>query len=272
MKRSRRYSLILSAVVLLSALAGCGPKESSKPNPADSATPSVDLYVLAAASLSDAMKELTSKYEASHPGQKLVISYGGSGTLQQQIEQGAPADLFISAAAKQMNNLSDKKLIDTAHRTDLLRNQLVLIIPKNSQTHWNSFADLKNPSVTKLAIGQPESVPAGTYAKQSLTNLGLWATVKPKLVFTKDVRQTLAYVETGNVDAGIVYKTDATSSDKVTIAATAEENTHSPIVYPMGVTAHSKHPKEAAELYSWLLGPDAASVFTKYGFDAAGKP
>jgi molybdate transport system substrate-binding protein len=270
MKRFSRLTSMFVMLALLFSVVGCSSSDNQQASPQNSSAP-VELYVLAAASLTDVMKELTPMYESSHPGQKLVISYGSSGTLQQQIEQGAPADLFMSAAAKQMKELVQKGLIDPQNTTELLTNRLVLIIPKDSKAQVKAFEDLKNPEIEKIAIGQPESVPAGSYAKQSLTNLGLWETLQPKFIFTKDVRQVLTYVETGNVDAGIVYKTDAASSDKVKIVATADEKTHSPIVYPIGMTNHSKHTKEAQTLYNWLQESEAASIFTKYGFETAVK-
>lgn len=267
MNRIQRLASITATLVLLGSIVGCNSQQKAS----DKQTPTVELYILAAASLGDAMKELAPKYESSHPGQKLVISYGSSGALQQQIEQGAPADIFISAAAKQMDDLSKKDLIDSRNKTDLLTNKLVLVTPKDSKVEVKAFEDLKNQSINKIAIGEPESVPAGTYAKQSLTKIGIWETLQPKFVFAKDVRQVLTYVETGNVDAGIVYKTDAASSGKVKIAATADEKTHSPIVYPIGITKNSKHAKEAQALYSWLRESEATAIFTKYGFETEAK-
>ncbi|BCJ86251.1 molybdate ABC transporter substrate-binding protein [Effusibacillus dendaii] len=269
MNRIGRFASITATLVLLGSIVGCISQQgaSDNQNSGKKQAPTVELYVLAAASLGDVMKELAPKYESSHPGQKLVISYGSSGTLQRQIEQGAPADIFISAGAKQMDELIQKNLIDPQNETDLLANKLVLIVSKESKSEIRTFADLKNQSVKKIAIGEPESVPAGTYAKQTLTQIGIWESLQAKFVYAKDVRQVLAYVETGNVDAGIVYKTDAASSDKVKIAATADEKTHSPILYPIGITKNSKHVKEAQTLYNWLRESEATALFTKYGFE-----
>ncbi len=286
-RRNPLMSLFLAFALCL-ALVGCSsnnaatpqtnqqaaePAKQSANQPAEpenkTPTANVELYVLAAASLADAMKELTPQYESSHPGQKLVISYGSSGTLQKQIEQGAPADVFISAAAKQMDSLVEKKLIET--HADLVTNKLVLITPKDSKANISGFVNLTDDAIKKIAIGQPESVPAGMYAKETLTNLGIWEKVQSSLVFAKDVRQVLSYVETGNVDAGIVYQTDAATSDKVTVAATAEESSHAPIVYPIGVIKDSKHLQEARELYDWLNKPEVIDVLVKYGFEPAAK-
>lgn len=268
---ARFAPVLLILALIFGSLAGCSSSGSGQGMQPGAATPA-ELYVLAAASLADAMKELAPMYEASHPGQKLVTSFGSSGTLQQQIEQGAPADLFLSAAAKQMEALVEKGFIDEKNTVNLLQNQLVLVVPLDAGTPPKNFADLKNPAVNNVAIGNPQSVPAGAYAKETLTNLGIWDMLKSKFVFAKDVRQVLSYVETGNADAGIVYKTDAMSSGKVAIAATADEKSHSPIVYPLGIVKHSKHPEEAKTLYDWLQGPEATAVFDKYGFEPAGKP
>jgi molybdate transport system substrate-binding protein len=176
MKRFSRFTSIFVMLALLLSAVGCSSSNNQQAAPqqapAQQASSPVELYVLAAASLTDVMKELTPLYESTHPGQKLVISYGSSGTLQQQIEQGAPVDLFMSAATKQMKELVEKGLIDAKNTANLVTNRLVLIIPKDSQAQVNAFEDLQKPAIEKIAIGQPESVPAGTYAKQSLTNLG----------------------------------------------------------------------------------------------------
>ncbi|GAB7388352.1 molybdate ABC transporter substrate-binding protein [Bacillaceae bacterium] len=269
MQRCRRLTSMIVWLGLLFSAVGCGTANEDQPTATQNAAAPVDLYVLAAASLTDAMKELAAMYESSHPGQKLVISYGSSGTLQKQIEQGVPADLFVSAAAKNMKELVEKGLIDPRLTADLLTNRLVLISPKDGKSQVNSFEDLKQPDIKRIAIGKPEAVPAGTYAKEALTNLGIWDAVQPKLVYAKDVRQVLSYVESGNVDAGIVYKTDAILSSKVTLAATADSKSHSPIVYPIGVMKNSQHPEAAQSLYNWLRGPAGAAVFAKYGFDLA---
>lgn len=271
--KQKRHFITGLVILLMIALTACG--SPSAPGHDDTAMKeqqkNVELYILAAASLSDALKELTPLYESSHPGVKLVTTFGSSGALQKQIEQGAPADLFISAASKQMNALVDQKLVDERLQSNLLSNELVLIVLKNSASPIRQMKDLQGNSVKKVAIGHPDTVPAGTYAEQALTHLGVWESIQEKTVFAKDVRQVLAYVETGNVDAGIVYKTDALSSDKVQIAAAANPDSHKPIVYPIGVIKSSKHAKEAADLYNWLRGAEASHIFETYGFLPAEK-
>ena len=148
---------------------------------------------------------------------------------------------------------------------DLLGNSLVLVVPKEEQS-INGFEDLAKAEIDKISIGTPETVPAGKYGKESLEKMDLWKDVESKVVYAKDVRQVLSYVGTGNVAAGIVYSTDALVSDKVNIVATADPETHTPIVYPLGIIKDSKNYEEAKEFYSFLQSDDALKVFHEYGF------
>jgi molybdate transport system substrate-binding protein len=221
-----------------------------------------------AASLQDAMQRLGPAYEQAHPGTKVSFNFGGSGTLEQQIEQGAPADVFLSAASKQMNELAGKGLILNDTRRDLLRNQVVLIAgPGDPGLH--SFAGLAQRAVKLVALGDPGSVPAGQYGQQVLESLGLWQAVQGKLVLAKDVRQVLTYVETGNADAGIVYATDARLSAKVRVVATAPESSHTPVVYPVAVIKSSRNIAAARAFVQFLEGGRAREVFVSLGFTAA---
>ena len=260
------YSLsvgLLSAALLL---AGCGGGSAPAKPAAVPAPPPVELTISAAASLKDALKDVQAAYLQKAPQVKLVFNLGASGSLQKQIEQGAPADIFISAAPKQMNELETKNLILKPTRRNLVENKLVLIVPQNSQLKIAKFEELANSDVKKLGIGEPKVVPAGQYAQQALNKLGVWNTIADKMVFAKDVRTVLAYVETGNVDAGIVYKTDATSSSKVKIAATAPEGSHQPVLYPAAILAGSKNAKAAEEWLAFLVSPDGKAIFEKHGF------
>ena len=172
-----------------------------------------------------AMNELRSAYMAKNPLVKVTANYGSSGSLQQQIEQGAPADLFFSAGLKQMKALQDKQLMDNDTVKPILENKLVLIIPKNGAA-VTMMDDLTKDSFGKIAVGDPKSVPAGQYAQETLKNLGLDGKVKAKLVFAKDVREVLSWVETGNAQVGFVYETDALISKNVTISFTTPEGSH----------------------------------------------
>ena len=223
------------------------------------------LTVSVAASLQNAMIELAPAFEHSQPGIKLAFNFGGSGTLEQQIEHGAPADVFFAAAPKPMDALASKGLILADTRRDLLRNQVVLIAPKNGPGPA-SFRELTGKQVKLIALGDPSSVPAGDYGRQTLQALNLWAALQSKLVLAKDVRQVLTYVETGSADAGIVYATDARESSRVRIEDTAPEETHTPVVYPIAVVKDSHNVRAARALVAFLAGRDAASVFARHGF------
>lgn len=260
---TRAFRFVFSMLLLLVLSTGCSNTNSEqKTNAKEEKT--VELTISAAASLQDALQDVQKQYEKSNPNIKLSFNFGGSGALQQQIEQGAPADLFFSAAEDNFQTLVDKGLIDQKAVKNLLSNELVLVVPKDSSTQ--DVQALKNEQVKKIAIGTPESVPAGKYAKSALTYLNLWDDIKNKMIYTKDVRQVLTYVETGNVEAGIVYKTDALISDKVKIASTIQSESHEPIRYPVGVIKNTKNKKEAAAFYHYLQSKEAKSIFQTYGF------
>ena len=225
------------------------------------------LTVSAAISLTNALQAIKPIYQQQHPQVSITYNFAGSGVLQRQIEQGAPVDLFISAAAKQVDALQQKNLLLPETRRNLLTNRLVLITPRN--INLSSFKQLTNPEVQHLAVGEPKSVPAGQYAQELLTNLQILAAIKPKLVYGNNVRQVLTYVENGNVEAGIVYASDAQESKTVQVAATAPENLHSPIVYPVAVLKDSKSTAAAQNFVQFLSSNQAQAVFKKYGFGIA---
>jgi molybdate transport system substrate-binding protein len=225
------------------------------------------LTISAAASLKDALAETETAYEQSHATVIFSNNFGSSGTLAAQIDQGAPADVFFSAAAKPMDDLQNKGLIVAGTRRNLLRNTLALIAPLDSKLR--DFQGLASSSVRMIALGDPASVPAGQYGRQTLVALHLWDQLNRKFVLAKDVRQVLIYVETGNADAGLVYATDAQSSGKVRIVAAAPELMHDPIVYPAAVVKGS-HSQEAARKFVEYLGsPAAQAIFVKRGFTIA---
>jgi molybdate transport system substrate-binding protein len=225
-----------------------------------------ELTVSAAISLKDSLDAVKGLYTTANPNISILTNYGASGTLEIQIEQGAPVDVFLSAAPKQMDALDAKGLLLESTRKELLRNEIVLIVPTDSSLQISSFQDLTHANVGKVALGEPTVVPAGQYAKEVLTNLGIYDAVSSKAVLAKDVRQVLTYVETGNVDAGIVYATDALSSSKVRVVAQAPENSHSPVIYPVAAIKSSKNPAAARAFTNFLSGPQARAVFQKYGF------
>lgn len=225
------------------------------------------LTVSAAASLTDAMQEIETSYRHDHPGVEVRNNFGSSGTLAQQIEDGAPVDVFVSAASKPVDGLQAHGLIVAGTRRNVLRNTLVLIAPLGSKL--DSFQQLADPSVRTIAVGDPASVPAGQYGQQVLTSLHLGDKVKSRLVLAKDVRQVLAYVATGNADAGIVYATDALTSSKVRIVATAPESTHDPIVYPVAAVSSGHQEDAAREFVEYLNSAPAKAIFEKRGFTIA---
>jgi len=258
-----RMLLIAGMVMISLVMAGCGGTKPEQPKPA---AQSVELNISAAVSLKDALMEIQAKYQAKAPNVKLVYNLGASGSLQRQIEQGAPADIFISAAPKQMNDLEAKNLVDKGTRKNLVENKLVLIVPKDSGLGITKFEDLATTAVQKIAVGETATVPAGQYTQQALQKLGLWETLKDKAVFAKDVRTVLSYVETANTEAGFVYKTDAVASSKVKVAASAPDGSHQPIVYPAAILAGTKNHKAAEEFLAYLHSEESKAVFEKYGF------
>lgn len=230
--------------------------------------PEVELTVLAAASLTDALTEIGAKYQQAHPGVKLTFSFAGSGTLQTQIEQGAPGDVFVSAAPKQMDALAAGNLILSDTRVDLLENKVVLIVPKGKDAPA-SFETIGDAAV--IAVGEPGSVPVGQYSMEIFETLGIKNALtgeSGKLVYAKDVREVLTYVSTGNVDAGIVYATDALTDENVVVTAKAPEGSHTPVIYPAAVIASTKQEQAAREFLLYLTGEEAKGIFEAYGFTA----
>ncbi len=223
-----------------------------------------NLLVSAAASLKEALEEVKPLYQQTEPNKNITYNFGASGALQQQIENGASVDIFISASKKQMDALDSENLLVKETRRNLLTNRLVLIVPKSS-SGISDFRQLTGSNIKKIAIGEPRSVPAGQYAEEVFTKLGILEQVKPKFVLSNNVRQVLAAVASGNADAGVVYITDAKTSQQVKIAATAE-NLHSPIVYPVAILKNSKNISAAKEYLQLLSSNQAKAIFEKYGF------
>ena len=251
------FSLLLATLIILTIRANINtPLVAQKNN---------KLLVSAAASLRESLQEIQLLYPPNKQNINLTYNFGASGALQQQIENGAPADIFVSAAQKQMDALESKNLILNDTRRNLLTNRLVLIVPKNSSS-ITDFTQLTDSNVKKIAIGEPKSVPVGQYAEEVFTKLGILEQVRPKLVLGNNVRQVLAAVESGNVDAGVVYTTDAKTSNQVKVVATAAENLHSKIVYPVAVLKTSKNASAAREYVEFLSNNQAKNVFDKYGF------
>ncbi|MEH7418942.1 molybdate ABC transporter substrate-binding protein [Neobacillus drentensis] len=262
------YFLFSLMMLLLLVISGCSTNDQSKTTEGQKKQAAkqekVELTVSAAASLQDALTDIKAEFQKEHPNVIVNFNFGASGALQQQISQGAPVDLFFSAAEDKFQKLVQDGLIEKKNGTDLVANDLVLVVPKDSKKGINTFEDLTKAD--KVALGTPETVPAGQYGKETLNKLNVWKGIEGKVVYGKDVRQVLTYIETNNVDAGIVYKTDALISQKVKIVATAKDNTHQPIIYPVGVIKNSSHLNEAQLFYDYLQNDKSMKTLEKYGF------
>ena len=224
----------------------------------------IELNISAAASLKEAMADLEAAYTSKNPEVSFVINYGSSGSLQQQIEQGAPCDLFISAGEKQMTALEEEGLLLDGTNKDLVKNSLVLITSNDSEI--SSIDSLNSDAVSKIALGEPASVPAGKYADETLTSLAIKDSLNNKLVFAKDVKEVLAWTASGNADAGFVYLSDALSSDGVKIVETISEEYHSPITYPVAIVKDSDDIDAAKAFEDFLFTDEAQEIFEKYGY------
>lgn len=229
----------------------------------------VTLLVAAAASLEYSFRdELIPLFEEKNPGIRVEGTYDSSGKLQTQIEEGLEADLFVSAATKQMKALEEGGWIDPETVVELLENQVVLIAPAQGETQVTGFEDIDKAQ--SIAAGDPASVPAGEYAQQVLTHLGVWDKVQPKLSLGTNVTEVLAAVAENSAEVGIVYATDAATTDKVRVIATApKESLEKRIIYPAGVVKASAHPEEAGKFLEFLASPEAIAIFEKYGFKQA---
>jgi len=223
--------------------------------------------IFAAASLTNVITELGAQYEKEQ-SVKVVNSFAASSALAKQIENGAPADIFMSADSKWMNYLQDKNLIDVSSRVNLLGNRLVLIAPKGRsfKVDFKKTFDFAKAFDGKLCTGDIDAVPVGIYAKQSFNNLGWWDSIKTRIVGTQDVRAALAFVERGECAAGIVYETDAKVSDKVDIVGVFPDETHDPVVYPLAIVSKASDNPLAKSFATYLASPKAAETFSRYGF------
>ncbi|MCH8295058.1 molybdate ABC transporter substrate-binding protein [Candidatus Poribacteria bacterium] len=226
-----------------------------------------ELIVFGAMSLTDALTEISQRFEVQEgKGIKVYCNFAGSSILQRQIEKGAPADVFISASPKQIDALQGKGLIHSDTRQNVLTNRLVLVTHTDVSLSFANLQTLVEDSIKRIAIGEPNSVPAGVYGKEALINLGIWKAVQRKLVTGLNVRATLAYVESGNADVGIVYQTDATISKKVKVLYQFPDFSHTPIVYPAVVIKGSAHESLARAFVEYLKTSEATELFKKYGF------
>lgn len=224
-----------------------------------------EILVSAAASLTDVMKEIGSSYQSKSKN-TVKFNFGPSSGLARQIDEGAPADMFFSANLAQMDNLDKKGRLEPGTRKNLVSNQLVMIVPFDSKLDLSSPKDLLRAEVKKIVLAEPSSVPAGVYSKKYLVDEGLWDKISSKVVPVKDVRATLASVESGNVEAGFVYKTDAVISKKVKIVYEVALDKGPKITYPVAIVKESKRKEAARDFMHYIQTPGSKEVFKKYGF------
>ncbi|MGF6596000.1 molybdate transport system substrate-binding protein [Paraburkholderia sp. GAS448] len=228
-----------------------------------------ELIVSAAASLTNAFKSVSDAFEAQHPGTKVLLNFGASDVLMQQIVKGAPADVFASADQKAMDKAAAEKVIVPSTRQDFAANSLVLIVPADSRLAPASLRDLTDAGVKRVAFGDPASVPVGRYTEGALRAAGVWDAVSAKSVLAANVRQSLDYVSRGEVDAGFVFGTDAAiMPDRVKVALTVP--TQTPVTYPIALVEGSRHAADAQAFIAFVVSPAGQAVLAKYGFKPAG--
>ncbi len=278
-----RKAVIFAGVVMLGMMAGCSGQKaettaavSETSQTAEETEASVqeegegtEILVAAAASLKNAYEEeLIPMFEEQNPGVTVVGTYDSSGKLQTQIEGGLEADVFMSAAVKQMNSLDEEGLIDSQTIVNLLENKIVLIVPESGGEGMEAFEDIEKAEA--IALGDPASVPAGQYAQEALTSLGIWDKIQDKVSFGSNVTEVLNQVAAASADAGIVYATDAASmSDQVKVIAEAPEGSlKEAVIYPVAVVKTTAHQEEAEAFVEFLQTEEAMAVFQSYGFSA----
>lgn len=252
----KKFLVTLLLVSLLVSLSACGSNPATK----------TDLTISAAASVQDAILILKEKYEEKNKGINLLFNFGASGSLMKQIEEGADVDLFISAGKSQVDQLEEKDLLVNESRINLLGNDLVLIVNENYVDKIKSLNDLLNLEDKKIAMGEPESVPAGKYTLESLENLDLYSKLKGNMVFTKDVRQVVSYVDDENAVAGFCYGSDATIAKNSSVAEIVPEDSHKPIVYPAAIIKATKNSEEIKKFFDFLQTDESMTIFKEYGF------
>ena len=266
-------SILIIAAIFIVAIVGVGACSAGLfdflggNNSSNSNLTGQEVNLAAAASLKNVYDEkLIPMFEQKYPGVKVTPTYASSGDLQSQIENGLEADVFMSAANKQMNALANKSLINNDTNVQFLENKIVLIVPKDSSANISSFDDLKKVNGT-IAIGDPASVPAGQYGKEVLTNLGIWNATESKMSLGTSVTAVLNQVAEGSADCGIVYATDAKSNDKVKVVCEAPEGSlKTPVIYPVAELKNPKHPEAAKAFMEFLKTKEAKDVFVEYGF------
>ena len=227
-----------------------------------------NITVSAAASLTNAFNDIAKAYQQQYPQDKVLLNFGASGSLLQQMQNGAPVDVFASADQQTMDQAQTKNLVRAQDRINFVNNSLVLIIPKKSSLNVRGLKDLQQPGIKHIALGNPAFTPAGRYAQAAMEQAKVWSTVKPKIVNVNNVRQALDYVANQSAEAGFVFGTDAAiMPDKVSVAATIP--TSKPISYPIAKTVASKEPAAASRFINFIQSPKGQKILKRYGFQNA---
>lgn len=267
-KKIRRAAMV-TAVAMLAVLTACGQTESKDEKETgeknEGKKPVTELTVLAAASMTDAMQEIGEAYQKTHENIEFTYQFDSSGTLKTQIEEGAPADIFISAATKQMDELVQGELVEEDSVFAWLENKVVLIVPKDSEDGPDSFKDAAEEEVSMIAIGN-EDVPVGQYTQTIYQNLGLWENIQAKANLASNVRQVLDWVATGNAPCGVVYATDAQIEKNVKVVCEAPKGSCDPVIYPAGMVSASKEKEASAEFLEYLKTEEVSEILEAYGF------
>ena len=267
-KRIRRAAIV-TAVAMLAVLTACGQTESKDEKETgeknEGKKPVTELTVLAAASMTDAMQEIGEAYQETQENIEITYQFDSSGTLKTQIEEGAPADIFISAATKQMDELVQGELVEEDSVFPWLENKVVLIVPKDSEDGPDSFEDAAKEEVPMIAIGN-EDVPVGQYTQTIYQNLGLLENIQAKANLASNVRQVLDWVATGNAPCGVVYATDAQIEENVKVVCEAPKGSCDPVIYPAGMVSASKEKEASAEFLEYLKTEAVSEILEAYGF------
>ncbi len=269
----KRFIGLAIAAVMAFTAAGCSAQESAETTEQADKT---EIVVFAAASMTDTMNEIAEMYKAVEPDVNIVYNFDSSGTLKTQIQEGADCDIFISAAQKQMNqldvnggeeNTEGLDFVDTDTRFNLVSNSVVLITPVGNPAGVESFEDLASDKVSLIALGNSD-VPVGQYSEEIFNYMGIWDELnsESKITFGSNVREVLAQVEEGAVDCGVVYSTDAATTDMVEVVASAPEGSHQDVTYPAAVLKTSKNPEAAKAFIDYLKTGECTEVFEKAGF------
>ena len=255
MLRRVKFLTVIGLVLVFIVHSGCATDSQKR----------TELSVFAAISLTDALAEIGAAFTAEN-GVKVYYNFAASTTLQRQLEKGAPADVFISASPRQVVALETNGLLEAESRQNLLTNRLVLVSDDESEISVETPTNLTAPEISRIAIGHPSIVPAGAYAKEALTHFGLWETLHSKFIFGADVRATLAYVTSGNVDIAIVYKTDTTITHHVKVLCQVPPEAYTPIIYPAAVMKNSPQKQLARKFITYLQSAEKGEIFEKHGF------